>query len=152
MQHVTLAAIMFLATTLITPALAGSEDVVIEDPWARAAIGTDRPGAAYMSVRNTGDATVTLTGLKTPLAMRAEIHQTTTDAAGVSSMAPAGAIVIPPGDSATLKPGGLHAMLMKLQAPMTEGEMFPLTLVFSDGGEVTIDVPVLSVAARGPSD
>lgn len=134
------------------PALAGSEEMVVEDAWARASIGLNRPGAAYMTIRNTGDEAVTLTGLKTPLAMMPEIHKTTTNADGVSSMAPAGEITIVPGDSAELAPGGLHAMLMRLQEPMTEGESFPLTLTFSDGGEVTVDVPILGIAARGPKD
>lgn len=132
------------------PALAGSEDVVVEDAWARASIGVNRPGAAYMTIRNTGDEAVTLTGISTPLAMMPEIHQTTTNAEGVSSMAPAGDITMAPSEAAELVPGGLHAMLMKLQEPMTEGESFPLTLTFSDGGEVTVEVPILGIAARGP--
>ena len=65
-------------------------------------------------------------------------------------MAPAGEITISPGESVALEPGGLHAMLMRLQTAMIEGETFPLTLAFSDGGEVTVDVPILGIAARGP--
>ena len=38
---------------LPTASLAGSEDIVIEDAWARASIGTNRPGVAYMTLRNT---------------------------------------------------------------------------------------------------
>ena len=90
------------------------------------------------------------TGLATPLAMMPEIHETTINAEGVSSMAPVGDITIAPGESVVLEPGGLHAMLMRLQEAMTEGESFPLTLTFSDGGEVTVDVPILGIAARGP--
>ena len=48
---------------LPTAAVPGSEDVVVEDAWARASIGTNRPGAAYMTVRNTGPDPVTLVGL-----------------------------------------------------------------------------------------
>jgi len=144
-----LAAVTALGLTC-GPALAGSEDVVVEAPWARASIGVNRPGAAYMSVRNTGDEAVTLTDISTPLAMMPEIHETTTNADGVSSMAPVGEITIMPGENVALKPGGLHAMLMKLQEPMTEGESFPLTLTFADGGEVTVEVPILGIAARGP--
>lgn len=147
----TVAAFTALALTLASgPALAGSEDVVVEDAWARASIGVNRPGAAYMTVRNTGDAAVTLTGLATPLAMMSEIHETSINAEGVSSMAPTGEITIPPGENVALEPGGLHAMLMKLLEPMTEGESFPLTLTFSDGGEATVEVPILGIAARGP--
>jgi hypothetical protein len=136
----------------LTPALAGSEDVVVEGAWSRASIGMNRPGAAYMTIRNTGDTPVTLIDLTTPLAMMPEIHESKTNADGVSSMAPADEITIAPGESVSLEPGGLHAMLMQLQTPMTEGESYPLTLLFDDGGEVTVEVPILGIAARGPND
>ena len=47
------------------------------------------PGETHQ-FRNTGDEPVTLTGLQTPVAGRAEIHRTSTNSEGVSSMAPAG--------------------------------------------------------------
>ncbi|MBE1295051.1 MAG: copper chaperone PCu(A)C [Rhodobacteraceae bacterium] len=144
-----MAALMF-ATGAPTPAIAGSDDVVVEDAWARASIGVNRPGAAYMTIRNTGDEAVTLTGIRTDLAMMPDIHQTSTNAEGVSSMAPAGEIEIAPGETVSLEPGGLHAMLMRLQRPMAEGESFSLTLDFSDGGEIAVEVPILGIAARGP--
>ena len=135
---------------LPTTSFAGSEDIVVEDAWARASIGINRPGAAYMTLRNTGTDPVTLVGLETPLAMMPDIHETKTDANGVSSMAPAGEISIPPGESVSLEPGGMHAMLMRLQTKMVEGETFPLTLTFADGGTLTVDVPIFGIAARGP--
>ena len=137
---------------LSAPALAGSEDVVVEGAWSRASIGTNRPGAAYMTIRNTGDEAVTLTKIHTDIAMMPEIHRTSTNDQGVSSMAPAGEIEIGPGETVALEPGGLHAMLMRLQRPMTEGDRFQLTLAFSDGSEVVVDVPILAVAARGPEN
>lgn len=139
-----------LLSGMSVPAIAGSADVSVEGAWSRASIGVTRPGVAYMILRNTGEDPVTLTGISTPLAMMPEIHETKTDASGVSSMAPAGDITIAAGESVALEPGGLHAMLMKLQNPMIEGETFPLTLTFSDGGEVTVEVPILGIAARGP--
>ncbi len=152
MTKLTITMLATLTTLALTTgvALAGSEDVVVDDAWARASIGMNRPGAAYMTIRNIGDEAVTLTGISTPLAMMPEIHETTTSAAGVSSMAPAGEITIAPGEAAELAPGGLHAMLMQLQEQMIEGQSFPLTLNFSDGGNVTVEVPILGFAARGP--
>ena len=132
------------------PALADADEIVIEGAWARASIGMNRPGAAYMTIYNTGAEAVTLTGLSTPLAMMPEVHETQTNSAGVSSMTPTETITIAPGESVSLEPGGLHAMLMHLQEPMVEGETFPLTLIFEDGSEVTVDVPILGFAARGP--
>ena len=141
-----------LGVTLALPTagFAGSEDVVVERPWARASIGTSRPGAAYMTIRNTGTDAVTLTGLRTGIAMMPKIHLSSTDANGVSTMAPAGDIKIAPGEAVTLQPGGLHVMLMKLQGPMEKGARILLTLVFDDGGEVMVEVPILGIAARGP--
>ena len=135
---------------LPTTSFAGSEDIVVEDAWSRASIGINRPGAAYMTLHNTGTDPVTLVGLETPLAMMPGIHETTTDANGVSSMGPVGEITIPAGESFALEPGGMHAMLMRLQIKMVEGETFPLTLNFADGGTLTVDVPIFGIAARGP--
>lgn len=143
-------ATLFSAIVLQSAAVAGSGDVVVEKPWARASIGVNRPGAAYMILRNSGDEAVILAALASPIAMMIEVHETTTNAEGVSSMAPAGEIIIGPGESVALVPGGLHAMIMRLEAPMTKGETFPLTLMFSDGGEITVDVPILGIGARGP--
>ena len=135
-----------LTVGLSATALAGVEDIVVEGAW----IGTSRPGAAYMTIRNTGDESVTLTEIRTDIAMMPEIHRTSTNDQGVSAMAPAGDIVIGSGETVALEPGGLHAMLMRLLRPMAEGDRFLLTLVFSDGGEVMVDVPILGFAARGP--
>ena len=145
-------AALTVVASLLFPALAlaGSADVVVESPWSRASIGTARPGVAYMTIRNTGSDPVTLTGIATPAAAMPMIHRSTTDAKGVASMAPAGDLTIPAGGSITLEPGGLHAMLMKLTGPLTEGATYPLTLIFSDGGTVEVEVPVLGPAARGP--
>lgn len=41
-------------------------------------------------------------------------------------------------------------MLMGLSIKLVEGMTFPLTLRFETAGEITIDVPVLGVAAAGP--
>ena len=143
---------MTLPFGLATSARAGAGDVVVENAWSRASIGTSRPGAAYMDIRNAGDEDVTLTGLRTDLAGMPEIHLTSTNEQGVSSMSPVGEIAIAPGETVALAPGGMHAMLMQLRRPMEEGETFPLTLLFSDGGEVTVEVPIRGIAARGPDD
>ena len=143
-------AALTLAAASYAPAFAGSEDVVVEGAWSRASIGTNRPGAAYMTIRNAGDEPVTLTGIETDLAMRPEVHRTSTNDEGVSSMAPVGEIEIAPGAAVALEPGGLHAMLMMLQRPMVEGETFEMMLNFSDGGTVALEVPILGMAARGP--
>ncbi|MWD27220.1 copper chaperone PCu(A)C [Aquicoccus sp. SCR17] len=144
-----------LALALLTaapPAFAGGEDVVVEDAWSRASIGTSRPGAAYMTLRNTGDEPVVVTGLSTDLAMMPMIHATATDEQGVSRMTHMEELEIPAGEVVALAPGGLHLMLMDLQRPMVEGESFSLTVDFSDGESISVEVPIRGMAARGPAD
>lgn len=131
---------------------AGAEDIVVGDPWSRASIGTSRPGVAYMTIRNTGDSAMTLTGLRTEVAAMPQVHRTATDDSGVSSMAPAGDIEIAPAGTVALEPGSLHAMLMKLNRPLIEGESYSLILIFGDGSEVAVTVPVLGMGARGPEE
>lgn len=144
--------ILFLAL----PAVSFAQDaakgiqIVVEKPWARASLGTSRPGGAYLILRNEGDAPVSLTGMQADIAGMISIHETKTTSDGISSMAPAGNIVIPAGGTVALEPGGYHAMLMQLQSPLTKGETFPLTLTFSDGTKLEINVPVLGIGARGP--
>ena len=144
-----------LALALLTgapPVLAGGDAVVIEGAWSRASIGTSRPGVAYMTLQNTGDAPVTVTGLRTELAMMPMIHASTTDAQGVTRMSHLEQVEIAAGDTVALEPGGLHVMLTDLQRPMVEGESFTLSLILAGGEEVAVEVPILGMAARGPAD
>src|SRR6056297_507425 len=134
------------------PVLAGGEDVVIADAWSRASIGTSRPGVAYMTLLNTGAEPVVVTGLRTDLAMMPMIHATTTDAQGVTRMSDMEEVAIDAGETVALAPGGLHVMLMELQRPMVEGESYTLSVIFADGTEALVEVPILGMAARGPSD
>lgn len=147
---------MTITTMMLLPTITGAEKsmgqgvVVIEDPWARASIGTSRPGGAYMVLRNTSEVPMTLTGMEADIAGMVSIHQTTTNADGVSSMGSAGEIEIAAGGTLALEPGSYHAMLMQLQEPLVEGETFSLMITFADGTELMVDVPVLGIGARGP--
>lgn len=141
---------LLISAILSVTAHADTRKIAVEDAWSRASIGTSRPGAAYMKIANGGDEPVSLTGVRSDIAKMPQIHVTSTNAQGVSSMAPAGEIEIAPGAVFALKPGGAHVMLMGLNRAMREGDSHELTLVFSDGDPVTVEVPILGIAARGP--
>ena len=121
----------------------------IDTPWARASIGTARPGVAYVTIRNTGEEPDRLVGVETPAAARPEIHAMVEED-GVVKMRPAGDLEIPPGGEVRLAPGGLHLMLMGLQQPLEEGGQMPLTLVFEKAGEITVTAPIAAMGAREP--
>lgn len=147
-------AAMSLVLAMLSPffgsALADPSEIVIEQPWARASIGLKRPGAVYFQVRNTSDEMMVLVGVETDLAEMPQIHETTTNSNGVSSMQRIERIEIGSGQTYMLEPGGAHVMLMKLRRPMIEGEQFKLTLQFENGDPISTVIPILGLASRGP--
>jgi periplasmic copper chaperone A len=73
----------------------------IDRPWARATIGTTRPGAAYVIVRNTGDQPEKLLDISTPAAAHPEVHEMTEED-GVMKMRSAAPLEIPSGEEVHL--------------------------------------------------
>ncbi|MDA0231744.1 MAG: copper chaperone PCu(A)C [Proteobacteria bacterium] len=127
------------------PAIAGG--IQVEDAWARASLGTERPSVAYMTIRNGGHESDHLIGAKTPVAKRASVHESLLRD-GVMKMRPAENIEIAPGSAVELEPGGLHLMLSFLQKKLVEGDAFPLTLTFEHAGDVRVHVVVAGMGAK----
>ncbi len=130
---------------------AAAGDIQVAEAWARPSIGTARPGAAYLTITNTGSADDRLLGIESPVAKRAEVHLSFM-VEGVIKMRPAGHIELPPGASVRLAPGGFHVMLMVLQKELVEGESFPLTLTFERAGSVTVAVAIAMHGAAHTHD
>ena len=148
----TLSSLLFLLFAF--PATAESVrggDLVVEAPWARASIGTSRPSAAYITIRNEGSSADVLTGIETEISSMPEVHEIKTND-NVSTMSPAGLVEIPAKDAVKLAPGGLHIMLIGLQRALVEGERFPMTLIFEKAGRVNVSVPIYSLGASGPEE
>jgi copper(I)-binding protein len=123
--------------------------IEIESPWARASIGRTRPAAAYFTIRNKGTVPDRLMAVANPSAGMISIHRTKHEG-GVMRMSPAGPIEIPPGQSVTLKPGGLHVMMMKLRSPLRKGQTTELELTFERAGKIKVPVPIFGPGAPGP--
>ena len=103
-------------------------------------------GAAYLTlVSPSGDR---LTGIASPAA-KTQLHEMTNDH-GVMKMREVSAIDLPPGEKVTLKPGGLHIMMMGLKQPLRPGESVPLTLRFEKSGTREVNAAVGKVGAMGP--
>lgn len=131
------------------PALAQA-DVTVTEPWARASVLGSRPAAVYMSMSSdTGDR---LLSVSTPAADQVMIHAIETDDRNVSRMQHREVLELPPGETVTLAPGGMHLMLMGLGEKLVEGSHVPMTFSFEKAGEITTEVPILGVAANGPED
>jgi hypothetical protein len=121
-------------------------EVVVQDAWIREQADPDAASAAYFRVCNGATSTAVLTGVETPGAKRAEMHQSLRDARGVVSMAPLGRVEIQPGEWSVFEPGGKHVMLLDRSAPLRAGETTMLVLQFEDGSTISVEARVRSAA------
>jgi hypothetical protein len=122
--------------------------IAVTNAWARAMPAGAKTGAAYVTVANKGSTDDKLLSVSTPVATTAQLH-TTIDDNGVMKMRPVSAIDVKPGATVTLKPGGMHLMLMGVKQPLTEGHSFPLTLTFAKAGKIETTVEVKKAGAMG---
>ena len=144
------ARVVWLATAAVLFAAAAAAQtgaIEITDAWARATPGGASIGAAYITLRSAN--ADRLTGVATPVAGEAQLHQMTM-AGGIAKMRPMAALDLPAGQNVTLQPGGVHIMLIGLKAPLKPGEHFPLTLHFAKAGTREITVAVGKIGAMGP--
>jgi hypothetical protein len=122
--------------------------LTIGHPWARATVGTSRPGGAYLTITNKGAEADRLTGAECAIAERVELHRSGMDG-GMMRMTPVTAIEVPAGGKVTLAPGGYHVMLIGLKKPLAAGSKVPLTLVFEKAGRVAVEVSVQPLGGKG---
>jgi len=135
-----------LAAVALASALSAAEPVkkgALEfvDPWARATAPGQANGAAYLTIRNHGEAD-RIVRAEAAVSRKVELHTHEIDAQGVARMIEIPAIPLPAHATTELVPGGLHIMFIGLHAPLEAGKRFPLTLVLEKAGEVTLEVEV----------
>jgi periplasmic copper chaperone A len=129
-------------------AMAQTNQLEVNNAWARATPGKAENGAAYVTIASpTSDR---LVSVSTPVAKKAELH--TMEMKGmVMEMRPVAGVDIPAGQPVSLKPGGEHIMLLGLNQPLREGQTFPLTLNFEKAGSRAVTVTVEKAGAAGPA-
>jgi copper(I)-binding protein len=101
-----------------------------------------------MVIKNAGDKDVKVVKADNPASKATELH-THLNENGVMKMRPVAAIDVKSKGEAVLKPGGLHVMLINLNAPMKEGDVVPITLTFDDGSSKKVDAKVVKTMAAG---
>ncbi|HEY5208879.1 MAG TPA: copper chaperone PCu(A)C [Pseudolabrys sp.] len=126
-----------------------SGDIAVQSVWARATPPGAKTGAVYLMLMNRGGTVDQLVGVTTPVAAMAGIHTEIMDH-DVMKMRPLKSVDIAPGGGATLKPGGMHIMLMGLKHPLRRGDHFPLTLQFAHAPALTVQVDIAKVGASMP--
>ena len=118
--------------------------VSVHDQWASA--GDGRMAAVFGTLVNAGPREARIVSGSSPAAGMVEVHEVT-GPTGAKTMRPKdGGLVLPPGGSHDLVPGGDHLMLMDLPAPLSAGTDVELTLQFEDGSTLPITVQVRDFA------
>jgi periplasmic copper chaperone A len=142
------------ALLLATPAFAHgykAGTLEISHPWSRETPPAATTGVGYLSIHNSGTEADRLVSIETAAAQKVEVHESTVEN-GVAKMRAVGPLEIPAGGDVTLKPGGLHLMMVGLKEGFAEGERVPATLVFEKAGRVDVEFEVDSMGAKGPAE
>jgi hypothetical protein len=150
----TLAPALFLAVLIAAPARAQevkAGDLVITQAWSRATPGGAKIGSGYLTIENKGASPDRLIGGSADVAGKLEVHEMAMKD-GVMTMRPLEkGLVIDPGKTVKLAPGGSHLMLFDLKSPLKQGEKVPVTLEFEKAGKVNLSLDVQSMGAQAPA-
>jgi copper(I)-binding protein len=143
------AALLLIAVGAATAHEYAGKGVTVTHPWARATPGGVTAGGAYLEMRAAKGHADRLIGSRTPVAGAVELHTHIMEG-GIAKMRRVDAIPIKAGTSVVLKPSGYHLMLTDLKAPLKEGDLVKLTLVFEKAGEIEVEATVEPIGATGP--
>ena len=123
----TLRALFVIALTLVSSASGASDTLIISDAWVRATPPGKMMTAGYASLENVSKEVITITGVSAEAAGHTSLHETRVER-DRSTMRPVAQLSIKAGERVSLKPGGLHIMLMKLSEPLTDGQSIDICL------------------------
>ena len=112
-------------------------EVMIKATEETSAMGSFMTGA-FMNLTNDTGHNLTLVAAKSDIAPMVEIHEVVN---GVMQKKEGG-ITIKNGETAVLKPGGNHIMLMGMTKPLIAGSEVTITLIFDDESELEVTGPV----------
>jgi len=133
-------AVILLVVLLVacsSPA-ASSAPLTVSGAWVRSVAIPNQPTAAYLTISNGSGQSDALVGASSPDAASVELHQTMTDASGMTGMQAMDRLEVPPEGEVSLQPGGNHLMVMGLSHPLATGGRLELDLQFEHAGKVVV--------------
>lgn len=121
--------------------LGRAASLVVLDGWVPVPAGQG-PAAVYLTLHNAGATADTLLGLSSSTADEVSLHETVVEG-GMARMHPVGPLVLLPGDTLRLRPGGLHGMLMSPRTgALARGGRLSVTIEMAVAGPLRVDLPV----------
>jgi len=127
---------IILLSILILPACQSAEQspelgFVVEKAWVRAMPPGRNMTAAYGIFKNTGSTVLRINAFSSPQYSSVSLHETITDNSGMSRMQEIQEMVLQPGDSFILEPGGKHLMLMGKYSNKAEENTDSVSIIFA---------------------
>lgn len=126
-------------------------DLELSGGFSRATAPNAPVGGGYLTITNNGDSDDRLIAASSPAAAEVQLHEMKMEGDVMKMTELEDGIAVPAGATVTLKPGGLHLMMMGLQSQLVEGESVKVTLTFERAGTVELCLAIESPAAQGPS-
>lgn len=127
------------ATAVLGLVIAGSASAAgklgVYDAWIRAAPPGSDMVAGYATLKNTGDADLSVLSVQSDAFRQASIHETVIER-GVAKMRESPRIDLKPGATITMKPGGAHLMLSGPRHPTVAGDKIEMVFLLADGTRV----------------
>jgi periplasmic copper chaperone A len=126
-------------------------DLVITQAWSRATPGGAKVGGGYLTITNQGLAADRLIGGTADVSAKVQVHEMAMNEGVMTMRQLDQGLVIEPGKTVKLAPGGIHLMLLDLKGPLKQGEKLPVTLEFEKAGKVSVTLDVEGIGAMGPA-
>ena len=124
---------------------------MISQAWSRATPGGAKVAGGYLTIENKGTVADRLIGGSADIADKVQVHEMATSN-GVMTMRPLDSgLIIEPGKTVKLAPGGYHLMLFDLKSPLKQDDKLPVTLEFEKAGKVKLTLDVRGVGAQAPA-
>ena len=124
----------------------------ISQAWTPAPPKGASVAAGYVTIKNTGSQAEMLVGGTADIAKRVQIHEMrmTNGIMRMRQIKPG--LVIKPGETARLQPGGNHIMFLDVERHPAAGDTFTGTLQFEKSGPITTTFQVMPLGTRvGPN-
>ena len=132
-----------LSVACSTAASAPHGPLQVSEAWARPADSGATSGI-YLTMKNMDSTAIRIVGFESTAARATQAHETMIRG-DISSMDMRAEVALAAGGTITMKPGGLHVMLIDATRPLVVGDTVPLTMRLADGRAI-----VLSALVRAP--
>ncbi|RDE06676.1 copper chaperone PCu(A)C [Sphingomonas aracearum] len=107
------------------------------------------PAAAYFTIQNGPSATRLIT-VTSEAVIRSEMHESRTNAGGMSSMKPLQDVPVSANGTLEFKPGGRHVMLFNVNPGVKPGYRMLFSFTFANGQRLQRRLPVIGAGDPAP--